>query len=404
MVAGQGKGWWIEVDEANRNKDRARRAWTGIADRAIEVSHQVHSHPETAFKEERSSAALCRFLESNGMTVERGVADLETAFLARAGSGSFHVALCAEYDSLPGIGHACGHNIIGSASAAAGILLTELADDLDLTVSVIGTPAEEIGDAGGKVVMVERGIFDDVDVAMMVHPGPADVMAPPMLACATFDVHYRGVEAHASAFPERGVNAADAMTIAQTAIGLLRQQMRSGDRVHGVITHGGDAPNVIPGHTSARYIVRSRTLADLEEAKKRILCCFEAGALASGATLEIVGGEQPYAHMLHAMELAEMYRSNATVLGRSFPDFGRALERSAASTDMGNVSLRVPSIHPIISVEANGSVPHQPEFAKHCVSESADRAVGDGAISLAWTAIDAANPDSRAQFSRKSRS
>ncbi len=377
----------------------ARRRFADDESAVLEVSRGIHAHPELAYEEERACDLLCGLLERAGLDVERGVADIPTAFLARVGSGKLHVALCAEYDSLPGIGHACGHNIIGAASVGAGIALSAVADDLDLTVSIIGTPAEELGDGGGKILLLERGVFDGVDAAMMVHPGPLDVAMPPMLACSTFDVCYRGVEAHASAFPERGVNAADALTVAQTAIGLLRQHMRREDRVHGIVTHGGEAPNVVPGYARARYIVRSTTFEQLAVIKKKVVRCFDAGALASGAEIEILGGDKPYAHMQHAADLAALYCANAESLGREFVDLGRALERTAASTDMGNVSLRIPSIHPIIGIESNGSVPHQPEFAACCVGPSAERAVGDGALALAATAIDlAASDDHRARL------
>lgn len=373
-------------------KSAARERVARFAEDAFRVSREIHAHPELGYEEERASGLLCGLLEKGGLDVVRGVAGIPTAFEARVGRGRFRVAICAEYDALPEIGHACGHNLIGTSAVAAGIALAELADDLDLSVRIVGTPAEELGDGGGKILLLEAGVFDGVDAAMMVHPGPLDVAMPPMLACATFDVHYHGVEAHASAFPERGINAGDALTIAQTAIGLLRQHLRSDDRVHGIVTRGGEAPNIIPGHTTARYIVRSTTLAQMEEVKQRVWRCFEAGALASGAELEIRGGDKPYAHMDHDAGLAAIYQANAEALGRTFPALGRVLERSAGSTDMGNISLRAPAIHPIIGIDSQGSVPHQPEFARHCVGRSAERALIDGALALAGTAIDLAAP------------
>ncbi len=380
-------------------KEAARRHFGSWADELVDVSREIHGRPELAYEEEHSSGLLCAVLERAGLEVERGIAGIQTAFEARTGSGALQVVICAEYDALPDIGHACGHNLIGTAAVGAGIALAELADDLDLTVRVIGTPAEELGDGGGKVLLLERGVFDGAHAALMVHPGPIDVGMPPMLACATFDVHYRGVEAHASAFPERGVNAGDALTVAQTAIGLMRQQMRAEDRVHGIVTKGGAAPNVIPGHTSARYIVRSLTFARLEELRHKVWRCFEAGAIATGAELSIEGGDKPYAHMQHETELVEVYKRNAEQLGRNFPDLGRALERSAASTDMGNVSLEIPSIHPIIGIDSSGSVPHQPDFARHCVGRSAERALADGALAMAWTTIDLATaPELRDRY------
>ncbi len=265
-----------------------------------------------------------------------------------------------------------------------------MADEVGLTVSVLGTPAEETGDAGGKILLLERGAFTDVHAAMMVHPAPMDVVDPAIIACSTFHVHYTGKEAHASAFPERGINAADAFTVAQTAIGLLRQHIRSTDRIHGIITNGGDAPNIIPAHTEAKYIVRAKTLDDLDEIKEKVRHCFEAGALATGSKLEILGGDKPYAEHRTDMEMAALYQRNSEALGRSFPERSPAIERAAGSTDMGNVSLALPSLHPFIGIDSLPAVNHQPEFAAHCITEAADKALVDGALSMAWTAIDMA--------------
>lgn len=369
-------------------KAAARQRLERERDRLIELSHRIHAHPELGFQEERASAWLAEALHEAGFAVERGAYGLPTAFVARAGSGPLHIAICAEYDSLPGIGHACGHNIIAAAGVGAGIAVACVADDVGLTVSVIGTPAEEGG--GGKIILLDRGAFQGVHAAMMVHPAPADVVEPPILAVAHFDVHYTGKEAHASSYPEQGVNAADALTVAQVAIGLLRQHIRPSDRVHGIVTKGGDAPNIVPAHTSAKYYVRARTLAELEEIRAKVTRCFEAGALATGAALEIVDVEQPYAQMEHDHEIAALYRRNAEALGRRFTDLGPRAERYAGSTDMGNVSLVIPSIHPMIGINSWPAANHQPEFAQHCITDDADTAVFDGALALAWTAIDLA--------------
>ena len=214
---------------------------------------------------------------------------------------------------------------------------------------------------------------------------------PKVIAASMFEVNYTGKEAHAAAFPELGINAADALTVAQSAIGLLRQHIRQTDRIHGIVTKGGDAPNVIPAHTSARYIIRSETVADMEDLRVKVRRCFEAGAIATGSTLEYLGGEKPYAEMRHDSPIAAIYRRNAETLGRTFPDLGAAGERAAGSTDMGNVSLAVPSIHPFIGIDSLPAVNHQPEFAAHCVTEAADKALIDGATSMAWTVIDVAS-------------
>jgi amidohydrolase len=371
-------------------KAAARTRLDEVRPQLIELSHRIHANPELGFHEEQAAAWLTDALEGAGLAVQRGACDLPTAFVATAGSGPLHVAICAEYDCLPGIGHACGHNIIATAGIGAAIAAARIADEAGLTVRVVGTPAEEGG--GGKIILLERGAFDGVHAAMMVHPAPADVVEPPVIAVAHFDVHYTGKSAHASSYPELGINAADALTVAQVAIGLLRQHIRPTDRIHGIVTDGGDAPNIVPAHAAAKYYVRARTLGQLEEILTKVNHCFEAGALATGAKLEIVEVEKPYAEMRHDTEMAAHYKRNAEALGRVFPDFGAAnMLRWAGSTDMGNISLAMPAIHPMIGINSLPAVNHQPEFTEHCATEIADQAVYDGALAMAWTAIDIAN-------------
>jgi amidohydrolase len=369
-------------------KAGARESLERAREQLIALSHRIHAHPEVGFEEERAAGWLCDDLADAGFTVTRGVGDLPTAFVARAGHGPLHVAFCAEYDALPGIGHACGHNMIAAMAVGAAAAAARVADDVGLTVSVIGTPAEEGG--GGKILLLDRGVFAGVHAAMMVHPAPMDVVEQPFLACAQFEVRYTGKEAHASAFPERGINAADALTVAQTAIGCLRQHIRQTDRIHGIITHGGDAPNVVPAHTSAHYIVRSRTLDELDDIRAKVERCFQAGALATGSSLALSEDHLPYAEMKPDVEIAASYRRNVEALGRSLPDLGPFLERMAGSTDMGNISLAMPSIHPMIGIESLPAVNHQPEFTTYCATPIADRALMDGALAMAWTAIDLA--------------
>ena len=364
----------------------------------VELSHRIHKNPELGWEEEKASTWIAEALDKAGFKVQRGTCDMPTAIVARAGSGPLHVAFCAEYDCLPGIGHACGHNIIASSGVGAAIAAASVADDAGLTVSLLGTPAEEVCNAGGKILMLERGAFEGVHAAMMVHPAPVDMLLPPMIAAAMFDVFYTGKEAHASAFPERGINAADALTVAQTAIGLLRQHIRNSDRIHGIVTNGGAAPNIVPAHTSAKYFVRAATVGKLDDLLPRVHKCFEAGAIATGCTVEINGGDKPYAEMMHDRALSTLYATNAQAIGRTLRDVGPSaggplameLARAAGSTDMGNVSLKIPSIHPTIGINSLPAVNHQPEFTAHGISADADRAVFDGALALAWTAIDAA--------------
>jgi amidohydrolase len=374
-------------------KAAARERFDQARDGLIALSRRIHARPELGFEEEHASTWLCEALTDGGFVVERGICELPTAFRARAGDGPLHIGICAEYDALPGMGHACGHNVIAASAVGAALAAARVADDLGLTISVIGTPAEEIGNAGGKILLLERGGFEGLHAAMMVHPAPLDMLCANMIAASMFEVHCTGKASHASAYPELGVNAADALTIAQTAIGLLRQHIHATDRIHGIITHGGDAPNVTPARASARYIVRSETLEQLEQLRPRVYRCFEAGALATGAQLQIVGGDKPYAHMRHHATMAALYRGNSEALGRPFPDPGEWATRPTGSTDMGNVSLAVPAIHPMIGIHSLPAVNHQPEFAQHCISPAADQALCDGALAMAWTCIDMAGSE-----------
>jgi amidohydrolase len=370
-------------------KTAARAEIDASREQLVELSHRVHAHPELNFEEHQSSRWVADELDRGGFAVEYGACDLPTAFLARIGSGPLHVGICAEYDALPDIGHACGHNIIAAAAAGAGLGLARVADDVGLTVTVLGTPAEEGG--GGKIYMLERGGFDGVHAAMMVHPASAELDRTPCLAVSHFDVHYHGKAAHASAWPEQGINAADAITVAQTAIGLLRQHIRQTDRIHGIVLKGGEAPNVVPAHAVGRWLVRSRTIAELAELEPRVRACFEAGALATGCTHELIATSPVYSEMVTDDEMATIYRANAEAIGRVFPDIPAAIrERTAGSTDMANVSLQIPTIHPMLGLDCFPAVNHQPEFTAACITPIADQAVGDGAIGMAWTSIDLA--------------
>jgi amidohydrolase len=366
-------------------KQAARERVEQARDELVALSHRIHANPELGFEEEQACAWLCELLDGAGLEVERGVGDLPTAFAARAGSGPLHVVVCAEYDALPAVGHACGHNVIAAMAAGAGLALARVADDAGLRVTVLGTPAEEGG--GGKILLLQRGAFDGAHAAMMVHPSPYEQPEMPIIAVSHLEIAYTGKEAHASAYPFEGVNAADALVVAQTAIGLLRQHLRPSDRVHGIVTKGGDAANVIPAHTEGAWMVRAATLEQLEEVQGKVTRCFEAGALATGATLELSEDEFPYSEMRHDHELSALYQRNAETLGRTFLD---RVDRGAGSTDMGNVSLALPSIHPTIGIDALPAVNHQPGFTAKCAAPAADKAVVDGAVAMAWTAIDAA--------------
>ncbi len=298
-------------------KDTARATLDQQAKAVIDLSHRIHAHPELAFAEVQAAGWIGELLAGAGFQVDQGICDLPTAFAATAGHGDLTIGICAEYDALPEVGHACGHNIIAAAAVGAGLALASVADELGIRVKVIGTPAEEGG--GGKILLLGRGAFDDVDAAMMIHPCPEEDAAPVTLAVSHLEVSYEGKEAHASSYPEKGVNAADAITVAQVAIGLLRQHILASQRIHGIVTECGAAANIVPAHTKASYYVRAATLAELQGLEARVRACFQAGALATGCHLDIQSVSPPYSHFQHDREMVSIYRRNAEALGRTFP-------------------------------------------------------------------------------------
>jgi amidohydrolase len=356
-----------------------------VRDELVALSHYIHANPELGYEEFKSSDALANAAEDWGFRVERGIASLPTAFRATKGSGELNIVYCAEFDALPDVGHACGHNIIGTSSLGAALGLGAVAEELDVTVTLLGTPSEEGG--GGKIDLINAGYFDGVHAALMVHPFPTERLDATCLAVDHFDVTYFGKEAHASAAPWEGANALDALTIAQVALGLLRQQFRLQDQVHGIVVEGGSAANIIPSRAVGRFMARSTSSTRLAELRRRINACFEAGALATGTTFTIVELGHQFSHMDADKDILAHYRVAAEELGRNFQLDDDEVAKPTISTDMANVSLLVPSIHPLLMIPTNGAVNHQPEFTAACVTPAADQAVIDGAIALAITAI-----------------
>jgi len=365
-------------------KRRAMDEIDARAEELIALSHRIHANPELAFNEVRAAEWLTDALERGGFEVARGIAGLPTAFRAVAGTGRPTVAILAEYDALPGIGHGCGHNIIATTALGAGLGVRAVISELRGSVQVVGTPAEEV--YGGKVAMIREGAFEGLDAAIMTHPGTRDTVNAKALACAELRVEYHGREAHAAAQPERGINALEAMIIAFNAINALRQHMRRTARVHGIITDGGEAPNIVPGHSAGSFLVRAEDDDYLEELKTRVEACFEAGATATGATLELAWNPNQYAAMRTNRALAEAHRRNLETIGRNVPPDDDP--RPLGSTDMGNVSRIVAGIHPAIAIAPPDVNGHSPQFAEYAASEAGDRAVIDGAKALAMTAID----------------
>ncbi|EFD79026.1 hydrolase [Mycobacterium tuberculosis T85] len=295
---------------------------------------------------------------------------------------------------FPGIGHACGHNIIAASAVGTALALAEVADDLGLTVALLGTPAEESG--GGKALMLQAGTFDDVAVAVMVHPGPTDIAGARSLALSEVTVRYRGKESHAAVAPHLGVNAADAVTVAQVAIGVLRQQLAPGQMVHGIVTDGGQAVNVIPGQARLQYAMRAVESDSLRELQTRMFACFAAGALAAGCEYEIDEAAPAYAELKPDPWLADVCREEMQRLGREPLLPALEAELPLGSTDMGNVTQVLPGIHPVIGLDAGAATVHQRAFTVASAGASADRAVVDGAIMLARTVVRLAQtPDER---------
>jgi amidohydrolase len=354
-------------------------------DLLLDVSHRIHANPELNFEERVAHDLLCDVLEGEGVRTERSSHGLETAFVGSAGSAGPHIAVCLEYDALPGIGHACGHNIIAAAGLGAGLAAAALAEECGGRVSMIGTPAEEGG--GGKVLQIRAGAFRDVDAALMVHPGGADLRSMDAIAIHRCVATFHGECAHAAAAPDRARNALDAAVLGYVNVAALRQHIGPSERLHGVFTDGGQKPNIIPDRAAMEWYVRSPTVAGLEVLKGRFAACMEAGAAAAGCEVELDWLEPPYADMVDIDAIVDCYVDNAAALGRTVRD-PRDAGGVVGSTDMGNVSYEVPSIHPMIQAADDGTAIHTEAFARFAAGREGDAAVLDGAKALAWTIAD----------------
>ncbi|MDO8672396.1 MAG: M20 family metallopeptidase [Dehalococcoidia bacterium] len=350
----------------------------------VALSLRIHANPELAFHEQKASGWLTDYLRRNGFHVEQGICDLPTAFRASFGSGSPVIGIIGEYDALPGVGHACGHNLIGTSAVGAAVALKRCLGKLGGRVVVLGTPGEEAG--GGKVTMVKKGAFAGLDVAMIVHPGVRNNVYAKALACIGLDVDYIGRSAHAAARPEAGINALDALILAYNGIGALRQHIRGDARIHGIITHGGDAANVIPAHASASFLVRAADERYLLELQEKVQNCFLGAATATGTEVKLSWGANMYAALRTNVILAQAFAANMEALGRKVEPNRRP--RGMGSTDMGNVSAVVPSIHPSVAIAHRTVVVHSPDFAAAAASEEGQCGLIDAAKAMAMTAVD----------------
>lgn len=357
-----------------------------LAPLLIEISHDIHAHPELNYEETHAHSVLTDALAGGFADVTRSAFGVDTAFHATAGDPERPaVAILLEYDALPEIGHACGHNVIAAAGLGAALALAPFMSATAGRLEVYGTPAEEGG--GGKIAMARNGAFRGLSAAMMVHPADADLTSMRAIAIHECCASFHGLEAHAAAAPHKGRNALDAAVLAYNSVAALRQHIRPTERVHGIFTHGGDKPNIVPKFASMNWYVRSDTLETLAPLKRRVEDCFRGAALATGCEVDLEWEDHAYADVRDSVALLTAYVDNGTRIGRDFVQ-PSANNMVVGSTDMGNVSYLAPSIHPMIQVAPRGVPIHTARFADHARAEEGDRAAVDGAKLLALTALD----------------
>ena len=366
----------------NRIKERIE----ALSDVLLSVSHRIHENPELGYEEHFAHDLLTETAESAGLEVQRSACGLETAFVATAGrpDGPTVAVLC-EYDALPGIGHACGHNIIAAAGLGAGVAAAEVADELGGRLVLLGTPAEESG--GGKIRMLRAGAFEGVDAALMLHPAGWELLSMTTLAISQLRATYRGTPAHAAAAPEKGRNALDAAVLGYVAAAALRQHITPSERIHGIITNGGQKPNIVPALAQSEWYARSPESSGLARLKERLAACLRSSAEAAGVEVELETIKDDYHELISNPVLERLWAQNAGRLNRKPlpPQDDRSV---VGSTDMGNVSAVIPSIHPMIAVSPPDVAIHTQDFAEYARGPQGDRAVIEGARILAGTVID----------------
>jgi amidohydrolase len=350
----------------------------------IGVSHAIHENPELGYEEHFAHEQLTKVLTNNGLNVSTNAYELETAFEATAGKSGPIVALLCEYDALPGIGHACGHNIIAAAGLGAGLAASTLADTFNGRLRILGTPAEEGG--GGKVRMLNKGAFDSVEAVLMIHPADADLPNMNSLAVQQLKATYTGKAAHAAAAPEKGINALDGAVLGYMGVAALRQHIAPDERLHGIFTNGGQKANIVPESAESTWYVRSSTTERLEILKSRLLETLEGGAKSASCEIDIEWINEPYAEVLDNTPILNAYMKNSESIGRIIqPSENGGV---VGSTDLGNVSHVVPSIHPMVKVAPEGTAIHTVDFERCAKSTEADKGLLDSAKSLAMTVLD----------------
>jgi amidohydrolase len=358
----------------------------GLAPEWKEISLRIHANPELSLKEEKASAWLAEALGRGGVSVERNVAKLRTAFVARAGGPAARpsIAFLAEYDALPGLGHACSHNLIGSAACLAGIALARALRPDEALVQVIGCPAEEF--YGGKAQLLQHGVFKGVDAALMAHGYYLNLGMRPSIGRASLILEFFGRPAHASSAPETGVNALDAMIQTFNNVALLRQQVRSEARIHGIITHGGAAANVIPDYTRAEFFVRSADGSYVQELRRRVIACARGAATATGTRLKVSADGHVFEPIRPNTTLARAYEENLRFIGQRVDTLPG--ESGYGSTDFGNVSQAVPALHAYFRITDAEIRPHSTAFGEACRTPQALDGMVQAAKAMALTALD----------------
>lgn len=374
------------MSELKTLKERVLSEADAWREALIRIADTIHAHPEVAFEEYESAALLGGALEEQGFAVERGVANLETAFVAslegRAGGPT--VAFLAEYDALPGLGHACGHNLIGASAVGAALAVRAVLPQLAGMIQVIGAPGEEGG--GGKAYLVSAGVFDGVDAAMMVHPSSRNMTRRTSLTSYKVGIEFFGKAAHAAAKPDEGINALEAMILTFNGINALRQHLRDDARIHGVITHGGEAPNIVPDYSAARFYVRAADTLYCTQVLDKVRACAEGAARATGAHLKFEEYAPRYDAMLPNPRLADLVEANMAALGIEVtaPEPNERM----GSSDMGNVSQVVPALHPYIQIGPEEMGGHTVEFCRAAASPAGHEGMIQAAKVLAMTAVD----------------
>ena len=352
-----------------------------------DLAKDIHAHPELSFEEHRAASSITSMFAQQGFTVVEGICNLPTAFEASIGTGELVVGICIEYDCLPQVGHACGHNLIAGASIGAALTLAPLVDELDITLKAIGTPAEEHG--GGKVLMLERGAFDGVGLSLMAHPMHEGRTCNPLgtttQAVGRFKAMFTGQAAHAAAMPHRGINAADAATLSQVAIGLLRQQLPDTHRVASYIEEAGHVTNIIPDYSVVQFEVRAFELEEYEQSLEKVRRCFEGAALATGTTLEFEATEPLYEPVVQDELIAGFWNDAMAARGNDISPVDPR-ESSGGSTDMGNISQVIPAIHPMFAVPGATAPVHSAGFTASANTEAAYKVMTDAGLSLAAAA------------------